>query len=93
MVLRVRCYEFVREVLKSEEVRKLVHGGCKDGDIVLTVDGFVLDPECSKRYGLQLVKEQIEQIDLQILLFHVGKLYPGLPQILAYGKMSKHFSP
>ena len=32
-VLRVRCYEYVREVLKSWEARKLVHDSCKDGDI------------------------------------------------------------
>ena len=32
---RVGWYEYVsREVLKSEEVRKLVHDSCKDGDIV-----------------------------------------------------------
>ena len=32
-VLRVRWYEYVREVLKSWEARKLVHDSCKDGDI------------------------------------------------------------
>ena len=31
---RVRCYEYVREVLKSEEARKLVHDSGKGGDIV-----------------------------------------------------------
>ena len=33
LALRVRWYEYVREGLKSEEVRKLVHDSCKDGDI------------------------------------------------------------
>ena len=32
-VLRVRWYEYVREVLKSWEARKLVHDSWKDGDI------------------------------------------------------------
>ena len=33
-VLRVRWYEYVREVVKSWEARNLVHDSCKDGDIV-----------------------------------------------------------
>ena len=40
-VLRVRWYEYVRQVLRSWEARKLVHDSCKDG--------YVLDPEFSKR--------------------------------------------
>ena len=36
-VLRVRWYEYVREVLKSWEARKLVHDSWKNGDIARSI--------------------------------------------------------
>ena len=39
---RVRCYEYVREVLKSEEAGKLVHDSSKDGDIVRSMEVTLL---------------------------------------------------
>jgi len=36
-VLQVRWYEHVREVLGSEEVRKIVEDSGKDGDIIRSI--------------------------------------------------------
>ena len=50
-VLRVRCYEYVREALKSEEARKLVQIVAKM--VILYSRWPFLDLEYSKRYSLQ----------------------------------------
>ena len=43
MVLQVRWYEYVREVLGSKEVRKIVEDSGKDGDVVLSIVSCYLE--------------------------------------------------
>ena len=63
-VLRVRWYEYVREVLKSWEARKLVHDSWKDGDIARSM---VVGQRRNVRIDVWIIiAKQIAAIELAI---------------------------
>ena len=63
-VLRVRWYEYVREVLKSWEARKLVHNSWKDGDIA---QSMVVGQRKNVRIDVWIIiVKQIAAIELAI---------------------------
>ena len=61
VALQVRWCGYVREVLKSEEVRKTVKDSCKDGDII--VRAIVSCPATCWVVVRDMIAEQIAVID------------------------------
>jgi len=61
LALQVRWYGYVREVLKSEEVRETVYGSCKDGDIIVLP--IVSCPATCWVAVRKMIAEQIAAVD------------------------------